>query len=189
MVTAQCLHKWGVNEKLQTLRGFTTVTSHTRKSDLKQYTRSRSLGMLDLPEPVLLIPAVGVFTIVLLSLGSSGLTRSSEAPEMFWMVFVWILDGPRLVPCVFPKASVLVKEMLDALAVMLLFVSVLLRCGLGIIPGVFLQAVVLACDRPGSARGTVLPTSALVCGELPPEVFWTPSVFTLGGCSGTSGTL
>lgn len=108
---------------------------------------------------------------------------------MFLSASVLILGGWKSLPWFPLDASVFVWERLDAIAVMLLLVTGLLRVGFRIIPGVFLQVVVLACDRPGSILGIVFAASALVCGELPLEVFWKVSVLVLGGPSKTSGAL
>lgn len=141
-----------------------------------------------LPEAGLPFPdgwvTVDVLAIVLLIFGGSGLTSSGVGLEMFLKVSLLAVDGLNLISGVFLKAPVFAWVTIGLIAVMLL----LAIGGLWLVPGICLQVVVFF-DRFGSAPGIVFPTSVLVCGELPLEVFRKVSVFVLGGCSRTSGIL
>lgn len=135
-----------------------------------------------LPEAGLPFPngwvTVDVLAIVLLVFEGSGLTSSGVVLEMFLKVSLLAVE------LFFLKTSVFAWVTIGLIAVMLLLVI----AGLWLIPGICLQVVVFF-DRSGSAPGIVFPTSVLVCGELPLEVFRKVSVFVLGGCSRTSGIL
>ena len=116
--------------------------------------------------------ALAVLTIVLLILGWSASTWSGVVPEMFFMVSVFVLGSWKSGLWFLFKASVVVRETLDVIAVMLLLAAAWVRLWFRLIPGVSLQ-VVLAWDRPRSILGIV---------------FRKVSVF-LGSCSRTSGVL
>lgn len=123
--------------------------------------------------------------IVLLTFGGSGLTWSGLIPEMFLKESVLVVDGLNLIPCFFLKVSVWYT--MGVIAMMLLLVSALEGTGFWPIPGICLQVVVF--DWFGSILDIVFPTSALVCEVLTLEILRKVSVFILGGCGRTSGTL
>lgn len=102
---------------------------------------------------------------------------------MFLRGSVLVVDWLSVIPWVFLQASVFVWDTTGVIAVMVL------RAGFGLVPGIRLQVGVLVCDPCGSILGIVFPASALVCGELPLDIFRKVSVFILGGCSRTSGIL
>lgn len=123
--------------------------------------------------------------IVLLIIGGSGLTWSGLISEMFLKESVLVVDGFNLISWFFLKASV--WDTIGVIAVMLLLVSALESTGFWLIPGICLQVVVF--DWFGSILDIVFPTSALVCEVLTLEILWKVSVFILGSCGRTSGTL
>lgn len=124
---------------------------------------------------------VGGLLVVFLNLDRSCLTRCGTISERFLNMSVLVLDRFRLAAWVSREESIFVW---GTVGVLRLLVSAIVTSGLELIPAVLLQVVDFIC---GSILGTVFLASAVICGELPLEVFRKAPVFILGGWSRTSG--